>query len=93
MERIEVELFTDGGSNAVVRMPGRRFPGVIVQGDTLANLRAELAEVQKALLAGDIDEARDSLAFVLHDLDGWLERYTGALEAHGMSLPFFNHPE
>ncbi|WP_420709074.1 DUF6959 family protein [Streptomyces sp. NRRL B-1140] len=31
MERIEAELFTDGGNDAVVRIPGRRFPGVLVQ--------------------------------------------------------------
>ncbi|MFC5672217.1 DUF6959 family protein [Streptomyces incanus] len=28
MERIEAELFIDGGNDAVVRTPGRRFPGV-----------------------------------------------------------------
>ncbi|WUT05150.1 hypothetical protein OG802_18845 [Streptomyces sp. NBC_00704] len=33
MKRIEAELFTDGGNDAVVRMPGRQFPGVLVQGD------------------------------------------------------------
>lgn len=27
MERVEAELFTDGGNDAVVRLPGRRFPG------------------------------------------------------------------
>ncbi|MBR7834139.1 hypothetical protein KDL01_12760 [Actinospica durhamensis] len=92
MERIEAELFTDGGNNAVVRLPGRRFPGVLVQGDTLAQLRADLAEVQEAIAAGDVDDARESLALVLHDVDGLLERYSGALEEHGLPLPFFNHP-
>ncbi|MFJ9559861.1 DUF6959 family protein [Streptomyces fuscichromogenes] len=28
MKRIEAGLFTDGGNDAVLRMPGRRFPGV-----------------------------------------------------------------
>ncbi|WP_406114609.1 DUF6959 family protein [Streptomyces sp. NBC_01014] len=27
MEHVEAELFTDGGNNAVVRLPPRRFPG------------------------------------------------------------------
>ncbi|MFB9558349.1 DUF6959 family protein [Streptomyces roseoviridis] len=27
MERIEVELFTDAGDDAVVRLPPRSFPG------------------------------------------------------------------
>ena len=39
MERVEVELFTDGSNNAVVRMPGRQFPGVVVQGDSKETLR------------------------------------------------------
>jgi hypothetical protein len=33
MERVAAELFTDGGNNPVVRLPGRRFPGVLIQGD------------------------------------------------------------
>ncbi len=88
VERIEAELFTDGSNNAVVRLPGRRFPGVLIQGDTLANLRADLAEAQEACTRGDIEEVRESVAFVLQDLDGLLERYAKALEAHGMPLPF-----
>jgi Family of unknown function (DUF6959) len=38
MQRVEVELFTDPGNNAVVRLGGRRFPGVLIQGDTLSIL-------------------------------------------------------
>ena len=34
--------------------------------------------------------AVESLAFVLHDVDGLLERYAKALEEHGMPLPFRN---
>ena len=88
VERIEAELYTDGSNNAVVRLPGRRFPGVLIQGDTLASLRSYLAEAQDAFTGGDIAEARESVAFVLQDLDGLLERYVRALEAHGMPLPF-----
>lgn len=35
MKRIEADILTDGGNDAVVRMPGRRFPGVLIQGDSL----------------------------------------------------------
>src|SRR5689334_9115638 len=45
MERVEAELFTDGGNDAVVRLLGRRFPGVLVQGDSLHILRSEVADV------------------------------------------------
>ncbi|WP_420709569.1 MULTISPECIES: DUF6959 family protein [unclassified Streptomyces] len=40
VERVEAELFTDGGNDAVVRLPGRDFPGVLIQGDTPGMLRS-----------------------------------------------------
>lgn len=88
MERIEAELFTDGGNNAVVRLPGRRFPGVVVQGDSLSILRQAVAEVRDACARGDAAEALENADFLLTDLDSILERYTDALNLHGIKRPF-----
>ncbi|WP_373560367.1 hypothetical protein [Streptomyces sp. Ag109_G2-15] len=60
MERVEAELFTDGGNDAVIRLSGRRFPGVLIQGDSLRILRSDLAEVVEACERGDLADARDS---------------------------------
>ncbi|MFG2501498.1 DUF6959 family protein [Streptomyces sp. NPDC048441] len=57
MERIEVELFTDGGNDAVVRLPGRRFPGVVIQGDSLHALQTDVAEVVELCAGGNLGEA------------------------------------
>ncbi|MFF9340799.1 DUF6959 family protein [Streptomyces sp. NPDC014773] len=43
MERLEAEPFTDGGNDAVVRLPGRGFPGLLIQGDSLGALRPDVA--------------------------------------------------
>ncbi|AYC39902.1 DUF6959 family protein [Streptomyces griseorubiginosus] len=88
MERIEVELFTDGGNEAVVRIPGRRFPGVLVQGDSLHILRSSVAEVMEACERGDLVEARDSAGLLLADLEALLGRYEAALDEHGMGRPY-----
>lgn len=88
MERVEVELFSDGGNNAVVRMPGRRFPGVLVQGDSLWVLRQDVAEIRDACRSGDGAEALESAEFLLERLDSILLRYTDALERHGMRRPY-----
>ncbi|MCX5255521.1 hypothetical protein OOK27_15485 [Streptomyces canus] len=88
MERIEAELSTDGGNDAVVRMPGRRFPGVLVQGDSLHVLRSDVAEVMQACERGDLDEARDSAGFLLADLDALMGRYEAALNQHGIPRPY-----
>ncbi|MEU6703838.1 DUF6959 family protein [Streptomyces wuyuanensis] len=88
MEHVEAELFTDGGNNAVVRLPGRRFPGVLIQGDTLSTLRSDVAEVVEALDLGDEAAARETVGLLLEDLDALLARYSAALDAHGIPLPY-----
>lgn len=89
MERVEAELFTDGGNDAVVRLPGRNFPGVLIQGDdTLSTLQADVAELVELCAAGDLEEARQVASLLHADLGTMLVRYTEALEAHGISWPF-----
>ncbi|WP_062647698.1 DUF6959 family protein [Streptomyces maremycinicus] len=88
MERIEAELFTAGGNNAVVRLPGRRFPGVLVQGDSLHLLRTDMAELVEACDRGDLGDARDAAGLLLAGLDALLERYGAALDEHEIPRPY-----
>ncbi|GGN77496.1 hypothetical protein GCM10011579_059790 [Streptomyces albiflavescens] len=88
MERVEAELFTDGGNDAVVRLPGRRFPGVLMQGDSLHILRGDLAEVVEAYERGHLAEARDSAGLLLEGLDALLTRYEDALQQHEIPRPY-----
>lgn len=88
MERVEAELFTDGGNNAVVRLPPRRFPGVLIQGDSLSIIRSEVAEVVKACDQGDLAGARETAGLLLAHLDELLARYTAALDAHKVPRPY-----
>ncbi|MFD9321874.1 DUF6959 family protein [Streptomyces sp. NPDC060053] len=88
MERIEAELFTAGGNNAVVRLPGRRFPGVLVQGDSLHILRTDMAELVEACDRGDLGDARDAAGLLLAGLDAMLERYGTALDEHEIPRPY-----
>ncbi|MGW4935474.1 DUF6959 family protein [Streptomyces sp. NPDC004166] len=88
MERVEAELFTDGGNNAVVRLPLRRFPGVLIQGDSLSVIRSDVAEVLEACDQGDLAGARETAGLLLADLDEVLARYTAALDAHQVPRPY-----
>ncbi|WP_404962392.1 DUF6959 family protein [Streptomyces sp. 147326] len=92
MERIEVELFTDPGNDAVVRLPPRNFPGVLIQGDSLSIIRADVAEIVEACDQGDVGEAREAAAILLSNLDELLARYTEALKAHDIPIPFYQAP-
>ncbi|MFE2019827.1 DUF6959 family protein [Streptomyces sp. NPDC059499] len=88
MERVEAELFTDGGNNAVVRLPDRRFPGVLIQGDSLSILRSDIAEVVAACEQGDAAAACETAGLLLTDLDALLTRYSAALDAHEIPRPY-----
>ncbi|MFJ5967969.1 DUF6959 family protein [Streptomyces sp. NPDC093060] len=88
MERVEAELFTDGSNDAVVRLPGRRFPGVLIQGDSLHIFRSDLAEVVEACERGDLADARDSAGLLLAGLDAVLTRYADVLQAHEIDRPY-----
>lgn len=88
MEHISAELFSDAGNNAVVRLPPRRFPGVLIQGDSLSVIRADVAEIVEACDRGALSEAHEAAALLLADIDGLLARYTTALEEHGIARPY-----
>ncbi|MCX4625173.1 hypothetical protein [Streptomyces sp. NBC_01443] len=92
MERIEAELFTDPGNEAVVRLPRRRFPGVLIQGDSLSIIRAGVAEIVEACDQGDVGEAREAAAILLSNIDELLARYTEALKAHDIPIHFYQAP-
>lgn len=88
MERIEAELLTDPGNDAIVRLPQRRFPGVLIQGDYLSIIRSDVADIVDACDGGDIGEARETAALLLSGIDELLTRYTEALQAHDIPPPF-----
>ena len=85
MTKQEVEIYSEAVNAAVVRTPGRRFPGVIVQGDTLANLSG-LAEAVAAECASE--EAKELAGL----LDGFREHYERVMSEHGLDLPYHRAP-
>ena len=68
MPQIAVDLLTDQGNNAVIRLPGRTYPGVVLQGDTLAILFENLQEVKALIGANQNDDAGDALDAVIEDI-------------------------
>jgi hypothetical protein len=92
VEILSVEMFTPVGNNAVLRLPGRRFPGVLVQGDSLSILVEHVREVVERARQGS-DEDLLGAAEALQDLLlAAQEKYEKALADHGIALPYVRHP-
>ena len=87
-----VEIYSDASNSAVMRHPGRRFPGVLVQGDTLSSLCARADEVcasgQRQLDCDTYIELND----LRNHLWSLLLHYKVVLGEHGMPLPFSERP-
>jgi hypothetical protein len=82
-----VEIYSDASNAAIMRHPGRRFPGVLVQGDTLRILVGQAASVVER--SGRLSrDARDELNDLLEKLQDLLGHYEETLLKHGLDLPY-----
>jgi hypothetical protein len=88
MEPVEAELFTPGGNGAILRLPGRRFPGVLVQGDSLSILLSMAEAVETLLEEGRTPEAAEEVGDLADSLAEMLRRYEAALKDHGIERPY-----
>jgi hypothetical protein len=85
---LPVEFFTPVHNNAIARMPGRRFPGVIVQGDSLSILASLARDVARRASAASDPELQDDANELRDKLDELQEMYEKVLAEHGMELPY-----
>ena len=71
MKELSVLLYGEQTNNAVLKLPGRKYPGVLVQGDTLKNLLdtgelvASLASQQEN---NDLKDEVEGLVEMLRDI-------------------------
>ena len=81
-----LDVFSDKTNAAVVRMPGRQFPGVVVQGDTLSAIVHRARDVCEQLAVGGdaLSDARELLA----GLESLQAHYESVLSSHGLPLPY-----
>ena len=82
-------MFSSASNAAVIRHPGRQFPGVLVQGDTLNGLRSDVRHI--AELIGETEENEElhyGLLSLREKLDGMLAHYEAVLKEHGIRRPY-----
>ena len=92
MRRESVEIYSDETNRSVMRHPGRKFPGVLVQGDTLYSLCKAADEACEAARKARCDEASDELNAVRNQHWSLVNHYKSVLHEHGFQLPFSEAP-
>lgn len=79
------DVLSDATNAGVVQMPGRAFPGVVLQGDSFAIL---IGDIEAVALQGDAEEREAVLADVLERLKGLQTHYETVLHRLGIQLPY-----
>jgi hypothetical protein len=82
-----VKLLSRPVNFAVVQLPERQYPGVVVQGDTLNGLVDELGRMKSTLEKGDLEELRWAIENMREQLSDALEFYKSTCKSHSISPP------
>ena len=85
MDKVQIEVLTQSGY-PLLRMPGRRFPGVVVQGDTLSTLVSDAKEIVAELRAGNVPV--DNPQHLADRLAAVLDHYARTPASAGIELPY-----
>jgi hypothetical protein len=90
MKTITLNLLSEQSNHAVVQMPGREFPGSVIQGDSLFILFAEAKEISSHLKESAC--ADEELLYLAQEhqekLLGRLLHYQRVLADHHAPLPY-----
>jgi len=69
-------------------MPGRKFPGVVLQGDSLRILLDSAEEIHQLSSAVENSELSAVTALLKEKLAGYVAAYEQAMKAAGHELPY-----
>jgi hypothetical protein len=87
--RIEaVEIYSDAMNAAILRHPGRRFPGMLIQGDTLHTLCVAIDRICAAARSNVAPDTLDEIVDLQKRMQEFLFHYKSVLRDHGLPLPF-----
>jgi len=75
-------------SHVVMRHPARKFPGVLVQGDTLHSMKRRAEKVAEALNSSGDNDAIDAAEDIRDWLTALLDHYKSTLSDNDIPMPF-----
>jgi hypothetical protein len=88
MQSDNLKILSQIPNSGIVQLPGRKFPGVVIQGDTLSNLfdgvRCVLQEAKRL----QNEELFYEMLMLAEQLQGQLLHYEETLAKQGIELPY-----
>jgi hypothetical protein len=89
---MELEVYSQSIDRGVVRMPSQNFPGLVLQGETLASL-LKLAKSIYEKSSGTTDtELVDTSRELMESIQKIVSHYEATLGRHNIPLPYSTVP-
>ena len=90
MTKVTVELYTEQSNYAIIKLPKRKFPGVVFQGDSLFTLYSRISDIFKKILQSKDKEVIDEITEIQNLLNDLVQHYENTLYKNNIELPYNN---
>jgi hypothetical protein len=84
----EIEVYSEATNQAIVRIPSRRFPGIVIQGDSLSILAGLAEGIRDAAKRSSDDDLISDATQLSNSWEGLLLHYESVLDEHNIPLPY-----
>ena len=88
METINVDLLSRAINCPVLKMPERKYPGILIQGDSFKSLLGIAERINRVQVSNDIEEMKDAIQWLLEESRSYMEAYESAMQLYKLQLPY-----
>ena len=88
MKTISVESLSEASNYAIIKLPERKYPALLIQGDSLRILLDLAQEIQRMVRNSSDEELRSTVDELAEQLSSRVEHYEQVLTNEHMDLPY-----
>lgn len=88
MKKIQIDMLSETVNCPLVQMPGRKYPGIILQGDSLRILLDSTEEICDLCTSAQNPELSSAASLLKEKLAGYVAIYEQAMKEAGRDLPY-----
>ncbi|MFQ6308861.1 DUF6959 family protein [Lysobacter capsici] len=85
---LQTELLSPPTNYAVVQLPQRNYPGVVMQGDSLNILKEQAKRMGRLLAAMELEELADEIEYLTEQLSEVQRHYERVCAGRNIALPY-----
>jgi hypothetical protein len=88
MKQVQVDILSEKVNCPIVRMPDRRFPGIVLQGDSVRNLLDLAEEISEISVSQQNPDLSAAVASIREKLAYYVAEYEHVMKEAGHDLPY-----